>query len=173
MVLESLVNSANTITQLITSFVVAPLLIFFASIAAGKLLRNLLRAGLSAVELDNHVKRITKQPIPAVELIAGVAAAIIYTIGTLWALRVATILDEATYVVFALLGLLAVLAISLGARDFLPNYFAGRKHRKQLTLGEQLTTIDARGEITSIGLLSVQIRNEYEETIAIPYSSLE
>lgn len=173
MALQEIVSYADVVTQVITLYVVTPLLIFFAAVALGRVVRNFLRTILSSVELDVHVQKITGQPVPAVELISGVVAALIYAAGTLWALHAATILDESLRVVGFVLVTLLLLACILGLRDFLPNYFAGRKQRKTLVLGGALSVQGVRGEVETIGLLSVQLRTADGDLVAIPYQALK
>ena len=173
MPLQELSVQANIITQTITTYIVTPLLIFFAALVIGKLAGNLLRSALNSVQLDAHAHKITNQPIPAVEIIAGIVAGTIYAIGVVWALRVATILDESLYVVAGVLAILAILAAALGLRDFLPNYFAGRRARKYLKEGDLLNTHEVEGKIKTLGVLSVQIITSEQEKIAVPYRALK
>ena len=172
MVLEDFVTYANTVTDIITVYAVTPLLIFFAGIAAGRIARNLLRVALEAVEADSHAQRITGQPVPAVELASGTVAALIYAVTTVLALQAATILDDSLQLVAIVLSVFAVIAIALGVRDFLPNYLAGRKSKKKLRIGDSLRVNGLRGEVCELGRLSVQIRTEHEEHVAIPYTLL-
>lgn len=172
MVIDAFIEYSNALTQVVTTYVVIPLTILFITIALGKLSRNALRTGLNAIELETHINKLTTYNIRGVEIIAGASAVIIYTVGTVWALYEAQILEIALQVIGVILAVFALIAVILGARDFLPNYLSGLRLRKQLNVGDTFSKVGINGDIQRIGRLSVIIQTEKHESIAVPYTTL-
>lgn len=172
MALFDLVQRASEATQSITAFIVAPLLIVFGGVIAGKIAGNLLLRLGHAVELDRHAGKLFGQPVEMSELASGGVAAIIYTVATVWALATVGILREAFLIVLGASLTLAAAAIALALLDVVPNLAARRRVRAKLSVGKRLNVEGLTGTVERLGAMSLRMRTDDGLLLVLPYSGL-
>ncbi len=171
--LSDIVIFANQVTESITSAVVIPLLIFFAAIIIGKVIHVLLKAFLRSVEFNTHAKKVFTHRADYAELASGGVAAIIYTVGTVWALVEAGIIILALQIVGIFLGVLAIIALMVWLFDLLPNLFAYRKVVKKFSVGDELSVSGVSGKILHVGWLAVTISTDNKLIVVIPHRTIK
>lgn len=172
MSLQEVVAVSEQITAVITGAVVVPLLIFFGAVIIGRVIRVSLAAFLRSVEFDAHAKKAMKYRADYAGLVSGGLAAIIYTVGVVWALVEAGIIVLALQAAGVFLGVIALVALVVWLVDFLPNMFAYWQVVKKWSVGDSLEVSGVSGTVQSFGWLAVTL-DANGHTVVVPHRTVK
>lgn len=168
MSLAETINVAGEIANTILARIASPLLIIFAGIAIGAIVRNILYKFLISVKIDIHAKKALKYRAEYAELISGGVASVIYTVSIIWGLVTAGIIIEVLWIIVGALGMLALLSLFLAIRDLLPDYIAYFRVKKKLKKGSKLSVDGVTGKVERINWQEVRLRDSKKRLIVIP-----
>ena len=140
------------------------LVILWVGVVAANLLRQLLEASLSGIQVAQ----------------AGVFGRIVYWVVLGLAVLMAAdqlgvqtgVLQTMLFILLLVAGTAVALAVGLGGRALAGNVIAGRYVDDRFTVGEQIEVEDWKGTIVEVGLASVTIADSQGELIEIPHGYL-
>lgn len=171
--LQEFITISEQITAFITSTLVVPILIFFGAIIVGRVTSVLLAAFLRSVEFDSHAQKVFFYRADYVSVLSGSIAAILYTIGVVWALVEAGVIVLALQIVGGFLGVIFVVALVVWGIDFFPNLFSYRAVVKRFSPQDTVIVSAVSGTVQNIGWLSVTLITSDGLTIVVPHRTVK
>jgi small-conductance mechanosensitive channel len=140
------------------------LVILWVGVVAASLLRQLVEASLSGIQVTQ----------------AGVFGRITYWVVLGLAVLMAAdqlgiqtgVLQTMLFILLVVAGVAVAIAVGLGGRVLAGNVIAGRYVDDRFTVGEQIEVEDWKGTIVEVGLASVTISDSQGELVEIPHGYL-
>lgn len=169
---QSVITYVTSINFIFNKVVIS-LAIFLIGLMIGRLLGNFVRHILKELEINRVVRRATSKFMD-VEKQAGMAVSyLVYFFAAILALDY---LGVATPLLLGLLGfilVIIVLALLLGAKDYIPNFLAGITiYKNELFLkGDVISVDDITGKVVRVGLVETELKSA-DDRIFIPNSTI-
>ena len=166
-ILEQVVTQSQLISQVITTYAVTPLLIFFVGLAISAILRNLTRAGLHAIQADMRFG--TSLPFSLTKTAANSVFALGAILSTGFALASVDIFQLVLARIAFFLSWLGLLAAALAATDGIRNLFAKNTAKQQYEVGSIYQSHGLSGVVKKHTYTHLVIFTTQAERVPLPY----
>ncbi len=166
--LSTLIVEADSITDVIIRQVVTPMIILFIGVSSGMLIKNVIQRILSAIEFDKHAKTFLGQKVPLISIISNLTAGAVYTISTIYALKVAGVLITALRLITGFFSVIAIISTGLWLVDIMINTYARTK--TDVKIGHPVSVSGIKGKVISKGLIYVRVEQD-NILYDIPYNA--
>ena len=163
----------NLFSEIVVKLVVA-IIILLIGIIIGKVIGKIIQKVLHEIELNNLLKKAVGVKVSVEELIGTFITYFIYFIAVVMALRQLGLATLVLDLLFGAIILIIILAVFLGAKDFIPNMMAGIfiHQKRNIKEGDKIKIKGAEGTVTHINLVETQIKTKSGDIIHIPNSVL-
>ena len=140
------------------------LVILWVGVVAANLLRQLVEASLSGVQVAQAAVfgRITYWVVLGLAILMAADQLGVQT----------GVLQTVLFILLLVAGVAVAVAVGLGGRALAGNVIAGRYVDDRFTVGEQIEVDDWKGTIVEVGLASVTISDSQGELVEIPHGYL-
>jgi small-conductance mechanosensitive channel len=140
------------------------LVILWVGVVAANLLRQLVEASLSGIQVAQAAVfgRITYWVVLGLAILMAADQLGVQT----------GVLQTVLFILLLVAGVAVAVAVGLGGRALAGNVIAGRYVDDRFTVGEQIEVDDWKGTIVEVGLASVTISDSQGELVEIPHGYL-
>jgi len=158
----------DVLSQIATNFVLAAVTVLLGLIL-GKLLGKLLQVILNQFELDVTLKGAGLE-LPLEQMIASLLTYTIYVLSIIFALTILGIAEHVVNIIAIIAGIIIIIYMFLGLKDFVPNAIAGiiLSRRKTINKGARLSAHGMTGTVTHFTLIDTKMMTDDGDLIAIP-----
>lgn len=164
--IEQILAHSQSITHVITTYVVTPLLIIFAGLALAKILQNATKSFLSALQID---MRVPNAPVSLESSISNLIFVILALLSISFALASIHVFGFVIQRILFFLFWLGALAGMLALTDGIRNYFARKKATQQFKIGDTYSRNGLSGVVKKHTYTHLVIFTTQAERVHVPY----
>ena len=153
---------------------VVPVVIFFVGAIVAKMVSGLLFRLLNELEINSLFHRATKNHVNITLIISNLLKYSLYLIFLVIALNQLGITSIILYLIVGFSLLVILVTFFLGAKDFIPNFFAGMfvLKSKEIKKGDFIHCGEISGTVESTGLIETKLKTHKGEYVFVPNASL-
>ena len=148
------------------------IIILFIGLIVAKIISKFVRKILQEMELNTHIRLFTGLRIPLDRYIGDIILTVGYFIAAYVTLQYLNLVGILLVVLIVIFGIIFLLSIFIGVRDFFPNLVSGMRLRDNLSKGDRIYYKKMSLRIESIGYFETKLFTKEQDIIYFPNNQL-